>query len=204
MSELPSWYEVDKLIGTAEFCIASPRVVVGAVATNVSEAVANVEAEATDGVSAVADVVARPASWHDVNLLVGTAAYFIAAPRAGNSVVFTAIIVAGATNSADTFANVVAIVAYDMAVDANVGDAVFTAVVESSATDGVETVANVVARPATLVVVVGVVVESPGLAPLAIPPDAVAWSPVVQYVADGRNSVVNPVVFNPAGLFPPS
>ena len=128
MSELPSWYEVNILIDTADFFIAAPRVVVGAVfpdvvdsvATNVSEAVANVEAEATDGVSAVADVVARPASWHDVNLLVGTAAYFIAAPRAGNSVVFTAIIVAGATNSADTFANVVAIVAYDMAVNANV------------------------------------------------------------------------------------
>jgi len=120
VSELPSWYEVDKLIGSAEFCIASPRVVVGAVATNVSEAFANVKAEATDGVYAVADVVARPASWHDVNLLVGTAAYSIAAPRAGNSVVFTAIMEAGATNSADAFANVVAIVAYDMAVNANV------------------------------------------------------------------------------------
>jgi hypothetical protein len=119
VSELPSWYEVEKLIGTAE-CIASPRVVVGAVATIVSEAVANVKAEATDGVNAIADVVARLASWHDVNLLVGTAAYFIAAPRAGNSVVFTAIIKAGATNSADAFANVVAIVAYDMAVNANV------------------------------------------------------------------------------------
>ena len=119
MSEIPSWYEVDKLIGSAE-CIASPRVVVGAVATNVSEAFANVKAEATDGVYAVADVVARPASWHDVNLLVGTAAYSIAAPRAGNSVVFTAIMEAGATNSADAFANVVAIVAYDMAVNAHV------------------------------------------------------------------------------------
>jgi len=53
-------------------------------------------------------------------------------------------------------------------------DAVFTAVVEASATDGVGTVANVMARPATLVVVVGVVIKSPGLAPLAIPPDAVA------------------------------
>ena len=85
MSELPSWYEVDKLIGTAEFFfIAAPRVVVGAVfpdvvdsvATNVSEAVANVEAEAADGVSAVADVVARPPSRNDVNLLVGTAAHY--------------------------------------------------------------------------------------------------------------------------------
>ena len=67
------------------------------------------------------------------------------------------------------------------------------------------TVANVMARPATLVVVVGAIVESPGLAPLAIPPDAVAWSPaVVQDAADGINSVDNPVIFNPAGLFPPS
>jgi hypothetical protein len=35
-------------------------------------------------------------------------------------VVFTAIIEAGATNSADAFANVVAIVAYGMAVNAHV------------------------------------------------------------------------------------
>jgi hypothetical protein len=34
-------------------------------------------------------------------------------------------------------------------------------------TDGLKAVANVVARPATLVVVVGVVAESPGLTPLA-------------------------------------
>ena len=83
-------------------------------------------------------------------------------------------------------------------------DAVFTAVVEASATGGVGTVANVVARPATLVVVMGVVVDSPGLAPLAIPPDVVAWSPIVRDAADGINSVDNPVIFNPAGLFPPS
>ena len=77
-------------------------------------------------------------------MLVGSAAYFIAAPRAGNCVVFTAIIVASATNVAVTFANIVAIVADDVRVDA-----------------------NVVARPATLVVVVGVVAESPGLTTLA-------------------------------------
>ena len=45
--------------------------------------------------------------------------------------------------------------------------ALFTAVVEASDFDGAVTVANVVARPATLVVVVGVVAESPGLTPLA-------------------------------------
>ena len=102
------------LAGTAECFVAAPGVVVGAVATNCLEAVANVKAEATDGVNAVANVVARPASLFDVNLLVGTAAYFIAAPRAGNCVVFTTIIVAGATNFADTFANIVAIVADDV------------------------------------------------------------------------------------------
>ena len=77
---------------------------------------------------------------------------------------------------------------------------VFTAVVEASVFDGAGTVANVVARPATLVVVVGVVAESPGLAPLAILSDAIFWSPVVlRDVADGVNFVVDP-----AGEFPPS
>ena len=84
-------------------------------------------------------------------------------------------------------------------------DAVFIAVVEVSATDGVGAVANVVAGPATIVVVVGVIIEPPGLVPFAIPPDALAWSPVVvQDVANGINSVVNPVVFNPDVLLPPS
>ena len=46
--------------------------------------------------------------------------------------------------------------------------AVFAAIVEASVFDGAGTVAKIVARPATLVVVVGVVAESPGLAPLAI------------------------------------
>ena len=46
--------------------------------------------------------------------------------------------------------------------------AVFAAIVEASVFDGAGTVAKNVARPATLVVVVGVVAESPGLAPLAI------------------------------------
>ena len=41
-------------------------------------------------------------------------------------------------------------------------DAVFAAIVEASVTVGIEAVANVVARPATAVVVVGVVVEPPG------------------------------------------
>ena len=85
-----------------------------------------------------------------------------------------------------------------------VDDAVFTAVVEASATCGVKAIANVVARPATAVVVVGVVVKPPGFGPLAIPTDAVVWSPVVVGgVADGI-SVGNPVVFNPAGTLPPS
>ena len=57
--------------------------------------------------------------WYGVSLLVCTAAYFIATPRAGEGVVFTAIIMAGATNSADTLANVVAYAADDMGVNAN-------------------------------------------------------------------------------------
>jgi hypothetical protein len=78
--------------------------------------------------------------------------------------------------------------------------AIYTAVVEASVFDGAGTVANVVARPATLVVVVGVVAESPGLAPLAILSNAIFWSPVVlRDVADGVN-----VVVDPAGEFPPS
>jgi hypothetical protein len=47
--------------------------------------------------------------------------------------------------------------------------ALFAAVVEASATCGVKAVANVVAGPATIVVVVGVVVEPPGFIPLAVP-----------------------------------
>ena len=83
-------------------------------------------------------------------------------------------------------------------------DAVFAAVVEASVTDGIEAVANVVARPATAVVVVGVVIEPPEFCPLAGSPDAVVRSPfVVGVVADGL-SVGNPVVFNPAGKLPPS
>ena len=69
---------------------------------------------------------------------------------------------------------------------------------EASATDGLGAVANVMAGPATVVVVVGVVVEPPGLVPFAIPSDAIAWYPVVVGgVADGINSVVNPVVLLP-------
>ena len=78
--------------------------------------------------------------------------------------------------------------------------AIYTAVVEASVFDGAGTVAKNVARPATLVVVVGVVAESPGLAPLAILSNAIFWSPVVlRDVADGVN-----VVVDPAGEFPPS
>ena len=77
-------------------------------------------------------------------------------------------------------------------------DAVFTAGVEASATDSLGAVANVVAGPASVVVVVGVVVVAPGLVPLAVPPDALVWSPVVvRDVPNVINSVVNPVVFNP-------
>ena len=65
-------------------------------------------------------VVSELPSWYGVNLLVGTAAYLLAAPRADNGVVFTAIVMAGAINFADTFANVVAIVADDVGVNANV------------------------------------------------------------------------------------
>ena len=59
-----------------------------------------------------------------------------------------------------------------IAVPEVVNDSVFTAVVEASATVGVGAFANVMAGPATIVVVVGVVVEPPGLVPFAIPPDA--------------------------------
>jgi hypothetical protein len=77
--------------------------------------------------------------------------------------------------------------------------AVFAAIVEASVFDGAGTVAKNVARPATLVVVVGVVAESPGLAPLAILSDVTVGSPVVlRDVADGVNFVVDP-----AGEFPP-
>ena len=83
-------------------------------------------------------------------------------------------------------------------------DAVFAAIVEASVTDGLEAVANVVARPATAVVVVGVVVEPPGFCPMAGSCDAVVRSPFgVGVVADGL-SVGNPVVFNPASTVPPS
>jgi hypothetical protein len=81
---------------------------------------------------------------------------------------------------------------------------VFAAVVEASVTDGLKAVANVVARPATAVVVMGVVGEPPGFCPSSGSSDAVVLSPfVVGGVADGL-SVGNPVVFNPAGVFPPS
>ena len=79
-------------------------------------------------------------------------------------------------------------------------NAVFTADVEASATDGLGAVANVVAGPASVVVVVGVIVVAPGLVPLAVPPDATVGSPIiVRDAADVRNSVGNPIVF-----FPPS
>jgi hypothetical protein len=77
-------------------------------------------------------------------------------------------------------------------------NAVFTAGVEASATDGLGAVANVVTGPASVVLVVGVVVVAPGLVPLAVPPNAKAWSPVVvQDVANSINYFVDPVVFNP-------
>jgi hypothetical protein len=79
---------------------------------------------------------------------------------------------------------------------------VYAAICEASVTDGLKAVAKVVAGPVTAVAVVGVFVEPPGFCPLAFPPDAVARSPFfVGVVADGI-SVVNPVVFNPAGLLP--
>ena len=60
------------------------------------------------------------------------------------------------------------------------------------------------ARPATAVVVVRVVVEPPGFCPMAVLSDAVVWSPVVVGGVANDISVGNPVVFNPAGAFPPS
>ncbi len=72
--------------------------------------------------------------------------------------------------------------------------------VEASVFDGAGTVAEFVARPATLVMVVGVVAESPGLAPLAILSDV---SFDVRDSADGKYSVDNPVVF-PADTYLPN
>ena len=83
-------------------------------------------------------------------------------------------------------------------------DAVFAAICEASVTDGLEAVANVVARPATAVVVVGFVVETPKFCPLAGSSDAVVRPPFVVGVFADDSSVGNPVVFNPAGELPPS
>ena len=74
-------------------------------------------------------------------------------------------------------------------------DKVFTAIVKASATDGMGAVADVMARPANVVAVVGVVVKPPSLVAIAIPPDAIARSPIiVGAVADGIDSNVNLII----------
>jgi hypothetical protein len=176
---LPTWYDINILTGDAECSIASPEVF------NVAIYTAVVEASVFDGAGTVANVVARPAT---LVVVVG-----VVAESPGLAPLAILSVVDVLPGAAECFVAAPGVVIV----------AVFAAVVEASATCGVKAVANVVARPATAVVVVGVVVEPPGFCPFAGSSDAVVLSPfVLGGVADG--SVGNPVVFNPAGIFPPS
>jgi hypothetical protein len=176
---LPTWYDINILTSDAECSIASPEVF------NVAIFTAVVEASVFNGAVTDANVVARPAT---LVVVVGVVAESPGLTTLANLSDFDVL-----PGAAECFVAAPGVVVF----------AVFAAVVEASATCGVKAVANVVARPATAVVVVGVVVEPPRFCPFAGSSDAVVLSPFgVGGVADG--SVGNPVVFNPAGVFPPS